>query len=260
MVMSKKDAIHEANEAVRPTVTAGLAIASLVVGIIAALTAWVPFVGFVAGVAAIILGIVALKRHQHKGMAISGIATGGVGVIGSAIAAVFWTIALIIGLGVVTAGNDAVQQATDQLQAQSQKDQATIKAQKDFAKGSTAILDDYTLKVNGVNEEYQAPEGSASPAEGNKYISVNVTLTNTTNAPIVVNPYLFSVQHGERTIVASVIKTDTPLRTGELSRNASETGDIVYEVPVDATDLKLAYVTSAYDKGEYKLLTYTLAF
>lgn len=260
MVKSKTDAIHGAEEGIHLARPAGLAIAALVVGIIAALTAWLPFVGFVAGVVAVILGIVALRRKQHKGMAISGIATGGVGIIGSAIAAVFWTVALIVGIGAIGAGSETLQQVNDQLEAQSQKDRAIIEAQKDFSKGSTAVLDDYTVKVNGVDENYQAPEGSPSAAEGKKYISVNVTLTNTTNAPIVVNPYLFSVQSGDQTTLVATVKGATPLRTGELGRNASETGDMVYEIPTDATNLKLVYVTSAYDKGEYRLLTYTLEF
>lgn len=57
----------------------GLAIASLVVGIIALLMSWILglnwFTSFPAAIVALILGIVAIRRPTGKGMAIGGIIT-----------------------------------------------------------------------------------------------------------------------------------------------------------------------------------------
>lgn len=67
-----------------PRPAQGLAITALVLGIIALVTAWVPAWGTVVGIVAVIFGIIALAKRQSKGMAITGLVTGGVGAIVSA--------------------------------------------------------------------------------------------------------------------------------------------------------------------------------
>lgn len=81
------------------TGTNGMAIAALVTGVIAVFLGFF-CVGFVPGIAAVILGIVALNQikttqQSGKGMAIAGIATGGVGV---AIVVIFFTIGIMANL------------------------------------------------------------------------------------------------------------------------------------------------------------------
>ena len=61
--------------------TNGLAIAALIVGIVAFLSGWIPFWGFIVGVAAVVLGVIALKKPGGKGMAIAGLVTGGLGAL-----------------------------------------------------------------------------------------------------------------------------------------------------------------------------------
>ncbi len=68
----------------------GLAITSLVTGVVGLLLCLIPGLGIVLGVAAVIFGIIALRRRQNKGMALGGLITG-------ALAAVINTI-MIIGL------------------------------------------------------------------------------------------------------------------------------------------------------------------
>lgn len=58
----------------------GLAITSLVLGILAIITCLVWYIGIVLGILAIIFGAVSVKKLGHK-KAIAGIVTGGVGVI-----------------------------------------------------------------------------------------------------------------------------------------------------------------------------------
>ena len=59
-----------------------LAVISLVVGIIALLTVFFGWVAIAAGLIAVVLGIVALRRRQPKGLAVTGIVTGGIGLVG----------------------------------------------------------------------------------------------------------------------------------------------------------------------------------
>ena len=57
----------------------GLAIASLVLGILAIVTSLVWYIGITLGVLAIIFGAISIKNGRKK--AIAGIVTGGIGVI-----------------------------------------------------------------------------------------------------------------------------------------------------------------------------------
>lgn len=63
----------------------GLAVASMVLGIVAVLTGLI-YLGAVLGILAIIFGVIALKKKAGKGMAIAGIITGSLGILGTIIA------------------------------------------------------------------------------------------------------------------------------------------------------------------------------
>jgi hypothetical protein len=69
----------------------GFALAALLVGIGAFLLGLIPVFGALVGVTAIVLGVLALRRRQVKGMAVVGIALGSIAVIAS--------IAMTIGIG-----------------------------------------------------------------------------------------------------------------------------------------------------------------
>ncbi len=76
----------------------GLAVTALVLGIIALVTSWTVIGGVVLGLAALIFGIVALRKVKArtgtgKGMAIAGIVTG---VLGAAIAVVIVAVGVSI--------------------------------------------------------------------------------------------------------------------------------------------------------------------
>ena len=71
----------------------GLAIASLVLGILAIITCLVPYISIALGVIAIILGVISVKTKGRK-KAISGIVTGSVGVVLAIIVPVMTFVAL----------------------------------------------------------------------------------------------------------------------------------------------------------------------
>lgn len=63
----------------------GLAVASLVLGILSILFVWIPFIGLVSWILApigLVLGLVALNKPSGKGMAIAGAICSGVGLLG----------------------------------------------------------------------------------------------------------------------------------------------------------------------------------
>ena len=65
-----------------PVPSTGLAIASLILGILATLSG-IFFIGGLFGIAAIVLGIIALQKKVGKGMSITGIITGALGILGT---------------------------------------------------------------------------------------------------------------------------------------------------------------------------------
>ena len=68
----------------------GFAIASMICGIISILCCCLTWVSLVLGVAAVVLGIIALKyKYDGKGMAIAGIVTGGIGIF-------IWLIVILV--------------------------------------------------------------------------------------------------------------------------------------------------------------------
>lgn len=63
--------------------TQGIAIAALITGIVAFVTGLAPVWGILAGGAAVVLGILALRRRQPRGMAIAGIVLGALALLAS---------------------------------------------------------------------------------------------------------------------------------------------------------------------------------
>lgn len=79
----------------------GLAVASMVCGITSLTIGWIPFVGLLgipAAIVAIVLGIVALRRSNagapKRGFAITGLTTGGLGLVAAAIGV--WLSVLVV--------------------------------------------------------------------------------------------------------------------------------------------------------------------
>lgn len=63
----------------------GLAVASLVLGILSIVFVWIPFVGLISWILApvgLVLGLVALSKPYGRGMAIAGTVCSGVGLLG----------------------------------------------------------------------------------------------------------------------------------------------------------------------------------
>lgn len=68
-----------------PSKSNGLAIAALVLGIIAFLFGWLGFLNLLIAILAVVFGILALVKHQSKGLALTGTILGGLGLLTSLI-------------------------------------------------------------------------------------------------------------------------------------------------------------------------------
>jgi hypothetical protein len=263
MAETKSTANNEAAPAptVGPRPAGGLAIASLVTGIAAVVFGWVVFFGFLVGATAIVLGIIALKKHQNKGMSIAGIITGAVGTLWSIVVSIFLILSLVaLGIGGASAGV-ALDQANQALADYNAENKALIEAKKDFKKGETAVFGQFEVKVNSVSRDYDASDNYYTVSEGNELIVVNVTVKNVGEESKYIGAYDLKMNDAGVTDSSAYIDVDPAFDGGDVSPGASTTGNLVYEVKKGSTDLKLQYEVFAYDLsgGGAKTLTFTLA-
>lgn len=249
--------VPETQPSTPPTPTGsinGLAIAALVVGIVATLTGFIPFWGLIVGIAAITLGILGARKATGKGMAIAGIITGGLG----ALMGLLITSLFIIGLVAGSSAREANQRA---LESQQNEAQSAVDGKKEFAKGETAnFVNRFELKVNSSERNYTL-ESDRTPAQGKQFVLVNVTVKNISKVSEPISSGRFGVLNNGLKVQPVIASVPDGLQTGKLEPGASLTGNILYEVPSDATDLKLAYEGVVIDRdNKSQRITYTLAF
>jgi len=136
----------------------GLAIAALVVGIVAFLSGLAPVFGLIVGAAAVVLGILALRRGQSKGFAVTGLALGAVG----ALTSLFVTITFAAALS--TVGTSADRAEVEPAPESSIETEAAPEATAPAAEETT---------------EAAAPEAAAVPAESATALIKAETYANT---------------------------------------------------------------------------------
>ncbi|MES2630754.1 MAG: DUF4190 domain-containing protein [Patescibacteria group bacterium] len=238
---------------VPPAATNGLAIASMVVGIVAFVSGWIPFWGLLTGIAAIVLGVIALKKPTGKGFSIAGIVTGGLAALSSILFTVFFII------GIVSSGA-IIDQAGEEYNKDNASSQEMIDAKKDFAKGETAVFGHYEVKVNSVERNYVSESEFYQAEEGMEYVVVNLTVKNISDDNKYVGPYTFTLTDNGTAVDSAFVTVDPELASENLDPGETITGNLVFEVTKDSTDLKLQLETTVYDSSyKAKDLVYTLA-
>lgn len=236
-----------------PSGTNGLAIASMVIGIFVLITGWIPFWSVVVGILAIVFGVIALKKPTGKGMAIAGIVTGAIGALWGLIVSAILILALVAG---VTASNSVNQTMNDQ---RSQREQLED-SKKDFARGETAVFaDKYEVKVNESETSFDAGE-LYTPAEGEQYVRVNVTVKNISDEPEFFSNLTLQLNDGQEDRPSTLIPLQRPIESVELAPGEEVTGNVYFRAAADASDLKLVYSVTTFDQSYTSTrLTYTLA-
>lgn len=234
----------------------GLAIASLAVGIFALLSCWLLLWGVVAGIAALVLGILSLKKKPEgktKKFAVAGIVNGGVATLFGIVITILLMVGFTLstqGLGHSTSTNSMGFDASDQ---------AMLDAQKDFPRGSTANFGIYEVKVNSIQRNYTLSDPSKMK-DGYEYIVVNMTMKNIDKQSEFSGAYLFSVDDGTQKYGGNNNAPEPAIANGELQPGQSITGNIVFAIPENTQSLKLSFDHDIYaSSGRSKTLTYTLA-
>jgi len=235
--------------------TNGLAVASMILGILAVLCGWF-FLGLILGAVAIVLGIIGLKKPGGRGMAITGIITGAIGTLTSLIFISIFFIAIAFGGAIASEGN-VIKNAIDRANA---SQQAQIDAKKDFNKGETATFGNFEVTVNSVKRNYIPEESFYAPDAGEEYVLVNVSAKNVSQDAESLSGYDLSLNADGISDTSYFINVSPEFEGGTLSAGATATGNLVFKITDDAKKLKLQYESIVYDTSDYtsKTLTYTL--
>lgn len=234
--------------------TNGYAIAALVVGIVAAITWFIPIWGLVVGITAVVLGFIGARKPKGKGMAVAGVVTGGFGAILALIFTAFFIVSIV-------ANSSANNERFRAIESQQNEAQSAIDGKKDFAKGETANLADiFELTINSSERNYVLESGR-TPAQGKQFALVNITVKNISEESEQISAAKFGAINNGLKVPSVIAAVPDGLQSGQLEPGATLTGNLLYEVPSDATDLKLAYERVAIDKSfKTQRITYTLAF
>lgn len=232
----------------------GLAIAAMVTGIVAFILAWLPFLGFILGLIAIVLGIIALKKPAGKAMAIAGLATGGVAVIWNLIVTAFIIITFTL------YGSAASQAASQAFAAYNVQQHTKLVAKKDFAKGTTAVFDKFSIKANSIQRNY-VPPGQTATTTGKELIIVNLTIKNISPDAISFGPSDLNLNVSGVVVDSSYLVVAPALSSVNLASGATYSGNIIYQIDQGASNLKLQY-QEPFDytaSPGIRTLTYSLA-
>lgn len=115
------------------------------------------------------------------------------------------------------------------------------------------------LKVNKIDEKQtiSSPYGSPKVAkEGAKFVIINVDVTNTTDSPFSFStdfPLLDNKGRSYTSYRDTIGSIDNHIDVRQLSPNIKENGNIVYEIPNDATGYSLV-IGKAGTKEVYKII------
>lgn len=222
---------------------AGLAISALIVGIVAFVSGWAPFWGIVAGLVAVILGALALRKGQSKGLALPGLILGAL----AALTSIVTTILMIAGLSLGSAQLSSAtldSNSSEASEAPAKSEEATAETgtrENPAALGTTLTAEDWTVVVNSVN-----PEGNQIVADGNMFNSepdpgyhyaiVNYTVTYTGSESSYANFVIVDLVTSTGEVVSSAFATlDDSFGLNELYEGGTLTGSEAYMVEDGST-------------------------
>lgn len=210
----------------------GMAVASLVLGIVAAALSWVPIVNnlaFLVGLVGLVLGIVAIVGCGRKGKSGKGLAIAGV---------VLGVVALVVVLATQSAYTAAIDEAfqggtvqeTSTASSSASSGGSAAGASRasgsdDLAVGASVTLrDGLVVSVDSVQTGLAKYDGS--PATG-----ITVTYTNTSDKETSFNPYDWKCQDadGAQRTQTYLGSGSNDLHSGSLAPGGTVTGNIYFE-------------------------------
>lgn len=154
----------------------GMAVAALVLGIVAIVMFWIPFIGVICGIAAIVTGVMSMRKINQgnlpgKNMAITGLVTG---IIGLVISATVLVGAFSMGKSILDEANQmdsSTSSDTTHEKAKGDKESADQKPKDKEMKGSGSL--------KGADVKIASAQRGPADFEGHNTIIVTYEYTNT---------------------------------------------------------------------------------
>jgi hypothetical protein len=113
-----------------------------------------------------------------------------------------------------------------------------------FAVGDIVELGDWRVQVHGVTDPLESTNEFIAPAAGNRWVAVDIEVTNTGGEPQTVSSLLcFEVADDQNRSYTLTLTGETASAPpdGEVAAGGSRRGTLTYEVPADAAGLRLTF-------------------
>lgn len=109
--------------------------------------------------------------------------------------------------------------------------------------GEPAELSDRTLTVTSIERGYALPKGAPRSDPSNEFILANLTIRNTGDDSVSVNPLYFKAQdsNGVQRPLAPGTRIPDALSTGSIAAGGELNANVVLEVPQGDTGIGLVY-------------------
>lgn len=229
------------------------ALVALVTGILALATGWLPYIGVVLGIAAIVLGISARRKRQRKLFTLIGITTGILGLLLS----LYATLSLLTGFNIAMLFNENPINSAKLTEADAPS-QDRLDAKKDFAAGETGHFGYFDVTADDVKRDYTSTD--VLPRNGYEFVSVKITVKNVTKDLQSFSPSELTLIADDKNVGASIDSDESAFPEGDIEAGASKSGFLIFEAPTDTKKLKLQYQTVIMDilAENTEQLTYTL--
>lgn len=230
----------------------GLGIASMILGIISILTACIAF-GIVPGIIGAVLAIIALCQKDKKhGTAIAGLTCSIIGIIIFAIMALF--VNSVSDSSKESTGTQASVSATTESSAAVSEITPESKVEEAEVPSGTVISPGYTFDADGlqvtINDfdldytDYEDEYGWNAPADGTKYIMIDVSYQNNSKDDKYVSIYDFQCYADDTDCEQNYSVVDSSSLNANLSSGRKTSYKIAFVVPQDAQSIELEYETS----------------
>lgn len=152
----------------------------------------------------------------------------------------FWVVVIIVVICVGAAGasnNKEPEKVNENGDSSEQQDSGD----KIFKVGDTIAIDNQKMTITGVERNWSAEY--AKPKDGKEYIRVKISLENESDDKLSYFNTYWKIEDPDGAIDDNtiVIGNDDGLDYGEIAAGGKKTGSLIFEVPKDATNLKIHY-------------------
>lgn len=228
-----------------------LGITSIVLGIISILTACIAF-GIVPGIIGLILAIIALCQKDRKhGTAIAGLVCSVIGIVIFAIVVLF--VNGVSDSNKESTGKQTSVSATTESSAAVSEITPESKVEEAEVQSGTVISPGYTFDADGlqvtINDfdldytDYEDEYGWNAPADGTKYIMIDVSYQNNSKDDKYVSIYDFQCYADNTDCEQNYSVVDSSSLNANLSSGRKTSYKIAFVVPQDAQSIELEFET-----------------